>query len=269
MKDQISIIGCGWLGFPLAKALINEGFSIKGSTTSMDKLSTLKSNGIDPFLIELDEDKLIGNYSKFLQGSTTIIINIPPGLRKSPNKNHSAELIHLINAIEKSSIKNVLFISSISVYQDDFNFSKITEDLLPNTNSNNGKQLIEIEESLRENAKFKTTILRFGGLFDDKRHPAKYLSGKTNIANPEAPINLIHKQDCIEIIAMLLRKNTWNISINATYPAHPTKKGYYSEYCLKADLALPKFNKAKKSKGKIIDSSILVQNLKYTFKQAP
>ena len=29
---QISILGCGWLGLPLAKALLKNGFSVKGST---------------------------------------------------------------------------------------------------------------------------------------------------------------------------------------------------------------------------------------------
>jgi 3-hydroxyisobutyrate dehydrogenase-like beta-hydroxyacid dehydrogenase len=26
---KISILGCGWLGFPLAKALLKEGFAVK------------------------------------------------------------------------------------------------------------------------------------------------------------------------------------------------------------------------------------------------
>jgi 3-hydroxyisobutyrate dehydrogenase-like beta-hydroxyacid dehydrogenase len=30
---KISILGCGWLGFPLAKALLKDGFTVKGSTT--------------------------------------------------------------------------------------------------------------------------------------------------------------------------------------------------------------------------------------------
>jgi UDP-N-acetyl-D-mannosaminuronate dehydrogenase len=30
---QISILGCGWLGLPLAKALLQKGFSVHGSKT--------------------------------------------------------------------------------------------------------------------------------------------------------------------------------------------------------------------------------------------
>lgn len=50
---KISILGCGWLGFPLAKALLLKGFSVKGSTTSSEKLATLEKAGITPFLITL------------------------------------------------------------------------------------------------------------------------------------------------------------------------------------------------------------------------
>lgn len=46
---KISILGCGWLGLPLAKALIENGFSVKGSTTSTDKLTALENDGITPF----------------------------------------------------------------------------------------------------------------------------------------------------------------------------------------------------------------------------
>jgi 3-hydroxyisobutyrate dehydrogenase-like beta-hydroxyacid dehydrogenase len=33
-NKSISILGCGWLGVPLAKHLIQKGFSVKGSVTS-------------------------------------------------------------------------------------------------------------------------------------------------------------------------------------------------------------------------------------------
>ena len=50
---KISILGCGWLGFPLAKALITKGFSVNGSTTSVEKLPILENSGISPFLINV------------------------------------------------------------------------------------------------------------------------------------------------------------------------------------------------------------------------
>ena len=79
---KVSILGCGWLGFTLAKKLIEIGFEVKGSTTSEKKLDLLKSYKIEPFLLELSETKISDSVTEFLYNSEILIINIPPGLRK-------------------------------------------------------------------------------------------------------------------------------------------------------------------------------------------
>ena len=269
MKKQISIVGCGWLGLPLAAFLTSEGYKIKGSTTSENKLVDLKKHGIIGYVVRLSETGISGNLSECLMGSETIIINIPPGLRGNPTKNHVTELSHLIKAIETHNIKNVLYVSSTSVFKNEYSFPRITDATVPNETTKNANQLIEIERNLQKNSNFNTTILRFGGLFDNDRHPAKYLSGRQNISNPEAPINLIHKDDCIQIITAILKNNLWDETLNASYPIHPNKKLYYSEFCKLHDLTLPEFNSEEKSKGKIIDSSKLVRLLNYTFRHQP
>lgn len=265
-SKNISILGCGWLGLPLAAALIDLGYNIKGATTSRPKLKTLEIKGIQPFLIQLNEEKVQGNIQNFLKDSNTLILNVPPGLRKNPKKSHVAEIKKLIYHIEKSTIKNALFISSTSVFKDDVSIPKITKNTTPNGTSNSAKQLIEIEHLLRNNSKINATILRFSGLFDDQRHPGKFLSGRENISNPEAPVNLIHKEDCMAIILGIIAQKLWNISLNASFPYHPKKEDYYTNYCKANQLALPKFDKKKSSEGKIIEGKNVAQLLKYNYK---
>lgn len=268
MKKQISIIGCGWLGFPLAKNLVNKGYKVKGSSTSEGKLKTISEANIEAYVIALNEEGITGNYTDFLTGTETVVINIPPGLRKDPDKNHVAEIQHLINALENQNIKNVIYISSTSVFKDETNIPIINADTVPNAISNSGKQLIAIENMLRMNTSFNTTIIRFGGLFDAQRHPSTYLAGRKNLSNPNAPVNLIHKEDCINIITLIIENNIWNETFNAANPNHPTKKDYYTLYCKQHQLELPKFNASEKSKGKIIGNTKLEQLLDYSFKQA-
>ena len=269
MKSQISIIGCGWLGLDLAKKLVEEGFIVNGSTTSKNKLEVIKKHSIQPFLVELNETEISGNYSQFLTGSDTVIINIPPGLRRNPNKNHILEVKHLMCAIEAHAIKNVLYISSTSVFKNEANSPTITAQTKPNAAASNAKQLIEIEQMLQNNPNFKTTILRFGGLIDETRHPSSMLSGRKNVSNPKAPINLIHKVDCITIIQNIIENKYWNTTLNAAYPKHINKDTYYSEDCKRKNLPLPEYNYKEESKGKIIDSTSLVQLLNYTFTVEP
>ncbi|MBT8245244.1 MAG: NAD(P)H-binding protein [Winogradskyella sp.] len=265
-KRQISIIGCGWLGFPLAQMLVSKNYKVRSSTTTTSKLEKLENHGINAFLVTLEEYRISETISGFLEGSETLIINIPPGLRKNPNKSHVQEIKNLISFVEKSSIKNVLYISSTSVFEDTFSFSKITDVSKPNATSNSGSQLIEIENILKDNQNFSTTVLRFSGLFDKDRHPGKILSGKTNISNPDAPINLIHKNDCIAIITKIIECDLWNEDFNASFPNHPIKKEYYKQYCNEHNLELPEFDETKPSKGKIIETSRLVQLLAYGYK---
>lgn len=264
MQTQISIIGCGWLGLPLAKYLIGKGYKIKGSTTSSDKIKSLTEAGIKAYKVSLSETQIKGNYNDFLEGSDTIIINIPPGLRKNPAKNHLNEIKHLVKAIGQHNIKHVLYISSTSVFKDEAHFPEITSKTIPNGDTNSAEQLIAIENLLKAEETFKTTILRFGGLIDSQRHPGQFLAGKNNVSNPEAPINLIHKNDCIAIITKIIKDKHWNTTLNASYPIHPAKKIYYTTYAKTHDLPLPNFNVSEKSLGKIIKSDDLVQLLNYT-----
>jgi nucleoside-diphosphate-sugar epimerase len=261
---QISILGCGWLGFPLAQSLIEKKRAVKGSTTTESKLATLEKSGIIPFQISLEEEKINGKIEEFLTDSTSLIIDIPPKLRKENSENFVSKIKTLLPFIEKSSITNVLFISSTSVYADDN--SVVTEETIPNPETESGRQLLEVEKILYENSNFQTTVLRFGGLIGPNRHPIHFLSGKINLDNPDAPVNLIHQEDCIAIIHLIIQHNYWGQLINAVNPTHPTRKNYYTQKAKELALVLPQFNESQDSNGKTIRSDKLIRDLGYDFK---
>jgi nucleoside-diphosphate-sugar epimerase len=264
---QISILGCGWLGLPLAKSLLEKGFSINGSTTSMEKMVVLEKARISPFQINLFEDKIEGNLDLFLSNSEILIIDIPPKLRGNPSENFVAKIQNIISFIETSSVEKLIFVSSTSVYSDDN--SIINEETKPNPDTESGKQLLEVERLLQSNSNFQTTIIRFGGLIGEDRHPIKFLAGRKNIENPNGPINLIHQIDCIRIIEKILKKvqnDNRNEVFNAVAPFHPTRKQYYTQKAIEQNLPLPEFDESKTSVGKTILSDKVETYLNYTFK---
>lgn len=266
-KPNIVILGCGWLGFPLAQKMISQGFSVKGTTTSEEKITVLQSNGIIPFQIALTEDGVQGNVKDLLKDSEILIIDIPPGLRKVTlpvsEKTFVSKIEKMLPFVEQSPIKKVLFVSSTSVYSDEN--AVITEDTLPNPDTESGRQLVEVEEILRNNQNFKTTIIRFGGLLGPNRHPIKMLAGRENLDNPDAPVNLIHQQDCIGIILKIVENEIWNETFNAVTPYHPTRKEYYHKKAEEMNLAIPKFVSDKPSVAKCITSAKIEKVLDYTF----
>jgi nucleoside-diphosphate-sugar epimerase len=260
---KISILGCGWLGLPLAKAFIKKDFSVNGSTTSTEKLSTLENAGISPFLISLDNKSVTCAIKPFLQESNILLIDIPPKLRGSNKENFVEKIKVLIPFIEKSSVKNVLFVSSTSVYGEENKI--VTEESPLNPDTESGKQLVEAEQLLQSNTNFKTTVLRFGGLIGEDRHPVKFLAGRENLDNPEAPINLIHQEDCIGIILKIIENDCWDETFNAVAPSHPSRSTYYTQKAMDLNLALPKFNHENTFIGKTILSDKIETILNYTF----
>ena len=261
--QKISILGCGWLGIPLAEALIKNGFSVSGSTTSIEKISFLNNLGVEPFLLSIEGNTIKGDVLSFLKESSVLIINIPPKLRGNLADNFVEKIAVLIPFIEKSNVEKVLFVSSTSVYGD--SNKTVFETTIPVPEGENGKQLFASETLLKENKNFKTTVIRFGGLIGKDRHPVTFLAGRNNLENPNAPINLIHQDDCIGIILKILKNNFWNETLNAVAPFHPTREEYYTKKAKEFNLEPPIFNHSKPSIGKTIVSDLLENVLKYHF----
>ena len=277
---NISILGCGWLGLPLAKSLLSKSCEVKGSTTSENKLDVLKNAGISPFQIQLEEHQIIGNIEDFLKETNILVIDIPPGLRRETSTSNEMQFVNkiknLIPYIEKSGIQKVVFVSSTSVYGDDFPIVEITEETKPNPNTESGKQLVIAETLLQSNPHFKTTVIRFGGLLGDDRHPVKFLAGRTNVENPDAPVNMIEREDCIGVIETIVDKGLrqaqsdkweWNQTFNAIAPQHPSRKEYYNKKAEIFNLPLPTFAENSESKGKIISSKKVETILGYSFQK--
>lgn len=263
---KISILGCGWLGLPLAKSLISKGFSVKGSTTSEAKIAVLESANIHAYSIRLTENEVIGNMEAFLSESEILIIDIPPKLRGDSAENFVAKIATLVPFIEKSTVNHVVFISSTSVYADDNTI--VTENSQPEPDTESGRQLLASEKLLQTNTNFQTTVIRFGGLIGENRHPIHFLAGRKNLENPEAPINLIHLDDCIGIIEAVITKDTKGEVFNAVAPYHPTRKDYYTQKAAALGLVLPEFEESKPTVGKTIVSDKISTILGYTFKHS-
>ncbi|WP_419213497.1 NAD-dependent epimerase/dehydratase family protein [Maribacter sp. X9] len=264
MSNRIGIIGCGWLGLPLAEELQKTGFTVSGTTTSKVKLSSLREKGINPYQISISENKIEGPIAEFLESISLLIINIPPGLRgKGPKESYVAKIKLLYEAIKKTDLEKVIFISSTSVYGDVEGI--VTENTRPIPTTESGKQLLECENMFKKDPEINSNIIRFGGLIGKDRHPITMLSGKQNLKDGNAPINLIHKNDCIGIIKLLITKDHWGEILNAVYPDHPTKESYYSKEALKRNLPPPTYESNNHNASKLIDtcSDFLINNYNF------
>lgn len=266
MNKGIAVLGCGWLGLPLAISLIKEGYKVSGSTTSEKKLTHLKKQQIEPFLITLSEEGIQGTISDFLFGIDTIIINVPPKLRGTNSENYIKKIRLLHQEVKKSEVSKVIFVSSTSVYGDII--GDVTETSIPQPMTASGEQLLAAENIFKNDTDLKTTIIRFGGLIGPNRHPITTISGRQGLSNGNAPVNLIHLNDCIRIISCILKHSWWNEVINGVHPEHPSKQKYYILEAQKRNLQIPDYKEDTTRKSKIIKSKVLIDVKKFDFTTA-
>ncbi len=264
---NISILGCGWLGLPLAKRLLEEGHTVKGSTTGRDNMSRLTTEGIIPYLIKVFEEGVQGDMTSFLNEAEILIIDIPPGTRKDPEVNFTGKIGRVKEYLERSTVKHVIFISSTSVYEDAEDFPEYTEEDSANGTAPNSTQLRGAENFLRKGEDYTLTVIRFGGLYGPGRHPVKYLAGRKDISNPDAPVNLIHLEDCIGIINAIIESGKSGV-FHGVHPIHPTKEEYYTAIAGARNLPAPEFEHLNTSKGKLIKSIRVEEELGYIFSKS-
>jgi nucleoside-diphosphate-sugar epimerase len=261
--NSISVLGCGWLGLPLAEQLIGQNFLVKGSVTRPEKLPLLHQKKIIPYCIQLTDASIAGDQQEEFFNSDLLIVNFPPGRKPDVINHHTAQIRQLIKAVNQSSIRQVIFISSSAVYPDLNREVFETEKNQPSKDS--GKALLEGEQMLRSQEKFSTTIIRFGGLIGPERHPGKFLAGKKNVANGGAPVNIIHRDDCIALIAELIQQQAWGEIFNACANIHPSRKEFYTIAAEQLGLEIPSFS-GDAVEFKIINSDKIKKRLGYSFK---
>src|SRR5690625_6174263 len=79
----ITVLGCGWLGFPLAQRLAGRNYRVKGSARSEKKVKLLNQNSIDGYRIELP-DSFQDESAEPFWNSEILFLNIPPSGTGNP-----------------------------------------------------------------------------------------------------------------------------------------------------------------------------------------
>ncbi|MCW9707072.1 SDR family oxidoreductase [Fodinibius salsisoli] len=262
----ISILGCGWLGLPLAEILRNKGHIIKGSTTDPDKLEILKGKQIDPYFINL-EPTLNEDADDGFWDADLLILNIPAGRRRdNVEEFHPKQIAAVIEKVKKSPIDFVIFVSSTSVYPERPGVVTENDTVAGKAVRSTGNALIEAESILMSESSFKTTVLRFGGLYGYDRHPGRYMSGRKNLDKGNAPINFIHRDDCIQIIQQVIDENITGEVFNAVTDGHPPKKLFYPAMAEALGLEKPTFKDEDIEDYKLVSNQKLKDKLNYEFK---
>lgn len=209
----------------------------------------LKSYSIDPFIVDIQN--LEDTIQDFLQADI-LVVNIP-------SKNITG-FEKLIVEIEKSGVQSVIFVSSTSVYE---NTNKIIVE--SDAAESLHHPLVVIETLFTNSRQFNTTIVRFGGLIGYSRNPARFFSAGRQMLDPDAFVNLIHRDDCVEIIARIVARDVWGETFNCCTDTHPTKREFYTQVALASGVPAPQIADNGTQSFKIMSNEKVKSVLNYTF----
>ncbi|WP_405370231.1 NAD(P)H-binding protein [Nonlabens sp. Asnod2-A12] len=255
VKKTIGILGCGWLGYDLALKLKSQKYNVRGTSRNSEKLKKLTEKGIESFHVDLQENKIYGDIQGFLEGLDILVIDIPPGLRKNPESDFAYRIKMFLRFVQVYEIGKVIFISSTSVFEDRENIPSYDENSLPNATDNNGIKITAAEQVVQEMID-KSVIIRPCGLIGEDRHPIKYLAGRKEVKNPDAPVNLVTRDHVNSLIFKVIKEEL-NVSvIHAISEPHEIREEYYQKAAKDFGLESPRFELNSRSLGKKIVSGL-------------
>ena len=244
----ISILGSGWLARPLARHLRTH-YSVRLSSRDPNKCARLTAEGLPTYCIDITQ--VSAELSHFLQADSLII-----AISRQP----LAVMSQLRYQLEQSPITQVLFISSTSVYQNlnrEVNEDEGAED--PNNT------LYQSEQLLQASPHYQTTVLRLAGLIGPQRHPGRFFTADKPVQHAQAPVNLIHRHDCVGLINAILQQQAWGEVFNGCADTHPSKQRFYHAACQQIDRPQPVFIHTEQSPFKVVSNHKAKQQLSYRY----
>ena len=246
----ISILGSGWLGLPLAQCFASRAYPLKLSTTSADRLPVLAALPAEAFIVDIE--KPLHDIDAFLH-SDCLIVNI--------TSKDIQGFERLAAKVETSGIGSVLFVSSTSVYP---NNGELVSEAAGNELLDH--PLVRIENRFRQGSGFRTTVVRFAGLIGGARHPGRFFRDGKTVKNPDARVNLIHRDDCIDILERIVVDGIWGETFNACADTHPRKREFYTRAAEMAGAPVPAFEDGEGASDKVVDNRKLKRVLGYAFR---
>lgn len=168
-----------------------------------------------------------------------LVITLPASRTADGGAQYFQAVQMVVDSALAFGVPRIIFTSSTSVYGETRGRIKESSPLQPVTTA--GKTLAELELWLHKLPNTSVDILRLAGLVGTDRHPGRFLAGKTNVKGGSQGVNLVHQEDVISAIELLLNLPRGGHIYNLCAPIHPRKRDFYPECARALQLTPPEF----------------------------
>ena len=262
-RPRTLVLGCGWLGLPLAHSLLANGCQVAGTTTSPEQLDALRADGIDAHLLRLGPDFTSADEARLLsllRRTDVLVLNVPP--RAAAAGAYPLLLRPVHHAVAAAGTPHVLFVSSTGVYPDEPRLMRESDAL---STRDAASDVLRTEgHFVPRYGQWQSTVVRLGGLIGPDRAPGRFLAGRQNLPNGSAPVNLLHLTDAVGVLAAIIQHEVWGHTLNVCADTHPLRRDFYPAAARYLGLEAPTFI-PDETGGKIVDSSLLRSLVPYSF----
>ncbi len=248
IKGSVAVLGCGWLGLPLSQNLLAAGYHVYGTTTSPAKLPGLRAAGIQASVLRLPLGDFRQNLidplharEDLLWTADQLVLNVPPARGPEALRQYPGALLSAVLAYRRNMPSGrIVFCSSTGVYGD--LTGHVDEDTPLRSPEPRAMMLALAESQIQAQSQRPHVILRLAGLYGAERHPGRYLAGGTDLADGDAPTNLVHRDQVIATIRRYLDAPFWmRVVENVVEDDHRTRRERYTAYAKTEGLPLPSF----------------------------
>jgi nucleoside-diphosphate-sugar epimerase len=206
---RVLIVGCGYIGLPLAGELARAGHEVFGVNRTLEKSAALRQSGVEPLAADIsrraDLDALPGAFDWIVNA-----VSSSKGGLEEYQRNYLDGTHNLVDWLAGSPPQKYIHVGSTSVYsQTDGSLVKETSPAQPTTET--GLVLAETEQSLLrafKDKKFPAVLLRLAGIYGPGRGHLflQYLKDEARIRGTGLRlINMIHRDDAIAAIISTLK----------------------------------------------------------------
>ena len=261
---KVAIVGLGWLGMPLALSLTARGWQVTGSKTTQDGVEAARMCGIDSFPLVLEPELVCDSDDlDALLNVDALVVTLPARRTGGNGEFYLQAVQEIVDSALAHNVGRIIFTSSTSVYGDVDGVVKEHSPRHPVTES--GRVLKELEDWLHNLPGTSVDILRLAGLVGPGRHPGRFFAGKS-APNGNHVVNLVHLEDVIAAIVLLLQAPKGGHIYNICAPQHPARAVFYSQMARQLDLEPPRFTDAPADGyGKKVDGNRICNELGFEY----
>ncbi len=195
--NNYTIVGCGDIGFRIARELISQGDQVQATVHFEEGVNIPQSAGVKPIVANFDYQDEVPDLP--LQGEKVFYLMPPQGGGSSDYR-----MINFCRQLAPGNCpEKIVYISTSGVYGD-CGDELVTESTAVNPQTTRAKRRISAEKQLQEQADklgFKLVILRVTGIYGPGRLPIAQLTKGHEVLKVDAAprTNRIHSLDLVQV----------------------------------------------------------------------